>query len=235
MEKEKQLAYMKAWNKKNIKISRQVRDIIHAYIMSDGYVSPYGILTVEQSIQQQKFVEWLCSQLKPVCKNEPCSSIIKDVVRFDQRTKKKTFSKRFFTKSVLVGFHKMWYKPYIKPCDSPYGARTGFKKQLPKSINCFFNSTFLTVWFAGDGTKILGSVGAKYEATAFQIHERNLLKDLFLRKFDINVLINRAGQSKAGQTQWTININASEYQKFRALITQIDLIENLFPGKLHKA
>ena len=39
------------------KISRQLRDIIHGYIMSDGYVSPEG--TVEHSCEQKDFTEWM--------------------------------------------------------------------------------------------------------------------------------------------------------------------------------
>lgn len=220
--------FMTAWNKKNIKISREVRDIIHGYIMSDGYVKPLGSLTVDQSRKQRKFVEWLHSKLEPLCVNQPGSSNIKDVTRTDERSQKQTYSSRFSTRNVLKGFHKMWYKPCTQKDGKP-----GFKKQLPKSIHCFFNSTFLAVWFAGDGTKMKNSVGAKYEVTAFEQHERERLKELFQHQFGIKAVINRAGRSGTGTEQWAISINSPEYPKFKALITQIDLIEKLFSYKLH--
>jgi len=39
--------------KNNILISREIRDIIHGYVMSDGYLRN-GSLTVEQSTNQLK-------------------------------------------------------------------------------------------------------------------------------------------------------------------------------------
>ena len=209
--------------KKNIKIPQKLRDIIHGYIMSDGYVNKKGVLTVEQSNKQEKFVEWLYAELAPVRTDHP----IQDVTH--RGSKRNSYSKRFFSRRVLVGFHKMWYKPYT----NDKGVKA-FKKHLPKSINCFFNSTFITLWFAGDGTKIIGSKGAKFEVTSLTAHERQKLKALFKKKFNIEVKINKAGFSRTGNQQWTLNINAPEYQKFRTLITKIDLIESYFPYKLHK-
>jgi hypothetical protein len=118
----------------------------------------------------------------------------------------------------------MWYK-------TSTDGKTAYKKQLPKSLDCFFNSTVLTLWFAGDGTKTVGSRGAKIEATAFTPDERLRLQKLFKKKFDISVVINKAGTSNSNTQQWTLNINASEYSKFRDLITKMDLIPNLFPNK----
>jgi hypothetical protein len=209
-----------------LKIPQKLRDIIHGYIMSDGYVNENGILTVDQSNQQAKFVEWLYGELAEIRTDHP----IQDVSPDHPRSKKKSYSKRFFSRSVLVGFHKMWYKPYT----NNKGVKA-FKKHLPKSINCFFNSTFITLWFAGDGTKIIGSKGVKFEVTALTPGERHTLKTLFKKKFNIEVIINKAGLSRTGNQQWTININASEYQKFRNLITKMNLIQNYFPHKLHRS
>lgn len=219
---------MKKNNKKravnNVKISKELRDIIHGYIMSDGYVKSNGILSVDQSKKQEKFVEWLYEKLKDL----RTDTEIQTVVRVHPTTKKESCSRRFSTKSCLVGFHKMWYKPYINK-----EGKKRFQKILPKRIDGFFTPTFLTLWFAGDGAKIQGSVGAKLEATAFTADERRTLKALFKKKFNIKVQINKAGESKKGTEQWTININSPEYQKFRSLITEMDLIESCFPHKLH--
>lgn len=208
----------------NVKISKELRDIIHGYIMSDGYVNDSGSLSVDQSQQQEKFVEWLYEKLKDV-RND---SAISKVERTHSKTNKKSYSLRFQTKSLLIGFHKMWYKPYT----NEKGVKV-FKKSLPKRMDGFFSPTFLTLWFAGDGTKIIGSIGAKFEVTALTSDERETLQKLFKKKFNIEVKINRAGFSRAKNQQWTININSSEYPKFRSLITKIDLVEKYFPHKLH--
>jgi len=77
--------------------------------------------------------------------------------------------------------------------------------------------------------------GAKFEVTSLTAPERNQLKLLFKIKFDLSVQINRAGVNKNGTEQWTLCINAPEYDKFRDLITQMDLIPTLFSYKLHSA
>lgn len=222
----KQLQIKEKWKNSNIKISKELRDIIHGYIMSDGYLSASGGLQVKQSRKQRKFVEWLYEKLEPVRIDTP----ILDEMVIDKRSNERSFNSRFNTRNLLKGFRFMWYKPY-----KDEKGVLKYKKALPKSLDCFFNSICLTVWFAGDGTKIIGSQGAKIEVTAFTADERARLQELFLKKFNLSVLINRAGKSKKGNQQWTLNINASEYQKFRNLITKMDLITNFFPEKLHKA
>lgn len=217
-------ATQKKWG--DIKIDRELRDIIHGYIASDGYVRADGILTIDQSQQQEKFVEWLYAKLEKLRTNNPIST----VTRTNTRTQKQTISKRFNTKSLLKGFHKMWYQSYTNN-----QGKTQYIKRLPKKMEGFFSSTFLAVWFAGDGTKMFDQRGAKFEVTHFTPAERSQLQRLFKKKFDINVGINRAGTSKTGTHQWSLSINAPEYDKFRSEITKIDLIPNLFPYKLHKA
>jgi len=215
------------WKKLGLKINKELRDIIHGYIMSDGYVKPDGSLQIEQSLKQEKFVEWLYERFE-ILRTE--NSKITLVSRTDKRNNKETQSKRFYTKSILKGYHKMWYESYVNQKGD-----TCYKKRLPRNMKGFFNSTFITLWFAGDGTKMLNQRGAKFEVTAFTNEERQQLKQLFKEKFGINAVINRAGQSKTGKTQWALCINSPDYDKFRTLITQIDLIPNLFPDKLHSA
>lgn len=206
----------------NLKISRQLRDIIHGYIMSDGFVNSSGILTVDQSNKQEKFVMWLYNKFEPIRTDHPISEVTR------RRSNTVTISKRFNTRSVLHGFNFMWYKPYLNT-----DGNTKYLKCLPKSIDCFFSPEFITLWFAGDGTKIQGSKGAKFEVTNFSPKDRKKLKTLFKKKYDILVSINRAGKAKSGTEQWTISINSDQYDQFKKLITQIDLIPTLFPHKLH--
>lgn len=207
----------------NIRITKLVRDIIHGYIMSDGYIKPSGALQVQQSLAQEKFVDWLYEKLKFLC-TETGPSV---VTITDKRSSKQTFSKRFYTRALLCGFESMWYT---------LGASEGEKrrKRLPKSIAAFFTPTFITLWYAGDGTKEIGSKGVKFEVTAFTPEERLVLQGLFKSKFGIEAKINKAGKSTTKTQQWVLSIGAKDYEKFHAIVTEIDLIRTLFPYKLHK-
>ena len=102
--KEKVRKSKKKWN--DIKIDRELRDIIHGYIASDGYVNENGTMTIENSEKQEKFVQWLYQKLKNLRTESP----IKTVPRKDKRTGKTTISKRFNTRSLLKGFHKILSK-----------------------------------------------------------------------------------------------------------------------------
>jgi LAGLIDADG DNA endonuclease family len=218
------LKYQKRWKNSEIQISKELRDIIHGYVMSDGYIRN-GILTVDRAFKQKLFVEWLYLKLQPI----RTQKAIQECSRLHPQTQTKSRSLRFWTQALLHGFHNMWYEAYVNS-----SGVTQFRKKLPKSLPCFFNSTFITLWYAGDGTKTLGSVGAKFEVTALTVEERLLLKNLFLKKFDISVQILTAGVSKKRKVQWILKISAQDYSKFRSLITKIDLIPKIFPYKLHK-
>lgn len=222
---QEQLKIREKWAKANVKISKELRDIIHGYIFSDGYVTETGSLQVDQSKEQEKFLLWLYNKLEPIRTNSPIS----DVTRTDKRSGKHTYSKRFYTNTLLKGFRFMWYKPILDK-----EGQVKYRKCLPKSIACFFNSVCISLWFAGDGTKRTDCRGANIEVTAFSTEERQTLKKLFKHKFDISVTIIRAGVTKSGTEQWNLAINAIEYDKLRYLLTQMDLIPTLFTYKLHK-
>lgn len=224
MERKHQLRCKRKWEKLNLKISKQLRDIIHGYIMSDGYVNQKGILTIDQGKKQKKFVEWLASEFNTIK-----ASNIKQQIRIHSKTQRKTISFRFSTKAVLHGFHAMWYKPYL----NKHGL-IRYKKKLPKSCGCFLNSKSVSIWFAGDGTKVLGSVGAKFEITSFSVKERLLLQKIFLTKFGIKTMIIKSGKTKKGNEQWALKIPSKSYGRFYNLITQNMLIPDVFPYKLHK-
>lgn len=111
--KQQQLKSKTKRGKYVIKISKELRNIIHGYIMSDGYVTKNGILYIEHSKKQEKFFIWLYNKLKLI----KSPSGIKEYIRIHPKTKNKSYSIRFFTKSVLQGFHNMWYMPYIDKND----------------------------------------------------------------------------------------------------------------------
>jgi hypothetical protein len=159
-----------------------------------------------------------------LCPDTPISV----VTRVDSRTNRITCSKRFYTLALFKDLRSVWYKPYINATGN-----LQYKKVLPDNTSLMFTSTFVTLWFAGDGTKTIGHRGAKFEVTCYTPEERQLLKKLRLSKFGISPVINRAGVSKSGTEQWTLNIKSANYAKFYDLVTQIDLIPSIFPYKLH--
>jgi hypothetical protein len=221
----KQLKLKNKWKKSGIQISKQLRDVIHGYIMSDGYVGKNNVLYVHHSLNQKKFVLWLYSMLEPIRTSAPISKYR----RIHSKTKASHVSLRFFTRSVLRGFRNMWYTQIVQTDGSKV-----YKKTLPKSFACFFNATFIAVWFAGDGTKTLGYRGAKFEVTAFSVGERLILKKLFLIQHGLKTNIIKSGMSQNKIQQWCLTISASQYDIFRTLISKTDLIPKLFPHKLHK-
>jgi hypothetical protein len=208
-----------------VKINRELRDLIHGYVMSDGYIGKNNVLTIEQTQNQKCFVLWLYKKLEPIRTNVS----VRLIKRIHPKTKKLSFSLRFNTRCVLKGFRNMWYKP-IKEKTSC----VKYRKSLPKSLHCFFTETFIAVWFAGDGTKTIGSQGAKFEVTAFSSSERLRLKQLFLIKYGLETKIIKSGVSKKNTSQWALTIPSDQYQKFRKLLLQTDLILNCFSYKLHK-
>lgn len=222
-----QLKTQRFWKKRPKLITRELRDIIHGCIISDGSVTPQGSLRVRQSTKQRKWVEWMYQELRTLCTD----SGIQDKVMTDTRTQTKTPFSRFYTRALLKGFRSMWYVP--DPKKSTQTGDNNFRKVLPKGIRGILCPTVLTLWFAGDGTKIIGRRGAKYEVTNFTVEERLLLQSLLKEKFGLDTCINKAGKSKTGTAQYTLNFNRDTYLKFREYTAKFGLIQSLFPYKLH--
>ena len=136
-------------------------------------------------------------------------------------------SYRFTTRAVLKDYRKRWY------LENQFEPTSNGKKSLPVNIDQIFTPVFVALWYACDGTKIIGSKGAKFEVTAFSPKERETLKNLFKEKFQIETKIIQQGSSKTGTPQWALSINAGEYDKFHGLIANHELIAKFFTYKLH--
>ena len=121
---------------------------------------------------------------------------IRKLDRLDARTNKVHTSCRFNTKNTLKEYRALWYKSYVDE-----SGKIIHRKTLPESIESLFGPFFITLWFAGDGTKILSHKGAKFEVTSFAALERLRLKELFKVMYDIDTSINRAGVTKKGVIQ----------------------------------
>ena len=121
---------------------------------------------------------------------------IRKLDRLDARTNEVYTSCRFNTKNTLKEYRALWYKSYVDE-----SGKIIHRKTLPESIESLFGPFFITLWFAGDGTKILSHKGAKFEVTSFTALERLRLKELFKVMYDIDTSINRAGVTKKGVIQ----------------------------------
>ena len=201
-----------------------LKSIINGYIMGDGYLKPNGTLTVDQGHKQKKFVEWFHEHLKPLCTPK---SKVAEVTRKRECNGKVSITRsfRFNTRAVLKDEYNNWYQ------QDP-GSGKAIKK-LPSNLDQFFTPLFITVWFAGDGTKPLDYRGSRFEVTAYTPEERQRLQKLFKDLYEIEVEIIKNGVSKKGTQQWCLSINSANYDKFRDLITRDSLIPTLFPYKLH--
>ena len=208
-----------------MKITRSLRDTLHGYIMSDGYVKK-GTLTVEQGHKQIRFVYWLYNKFIAIRTQSSVKCVT--LTRIGRNGTIKTQSYRFFTRAVLHGFHYMWYQPVLKK-----GKRV-YKKKLPTRCEGFFSPTFLAIWYAGNGTKVIGSLGVKFEVTCFSVVERLCLKKLFKKKYNISAVIIKSGLSKKKNTLWALKIGAKDYWKFHELVAQHPVILHYFSYKLHK-
>lgn len=209
-------------------VSKPLDSILNGYIAGDGFLNKNGTLTVEQGKDQLNFVEWMFKKLKPFCTS---TREIVGVYKTNKETKQKELrSYRFNTRAWFKDYHKNWYQLQ----ELAQGHTPSFVKKLPVDIDKMFTPLFITVWFACDGTKTIGSQGAKIDVTAYTVEERKVLKDLFFTKYQISAKINSQGLSKKNTEQWALCILASDYSKFYNLITQDSLIPTLFPNKLCK-
>ena len=166
-------------------IPGELNDIINGYVIGDGYVNERGILTVDNGVDQRGFVEWMHEKLKPIC--TPNNKIALVVRKADpEKNRKETRSYRFNTRSVLRNYHKAWYRP-------GQVGEAKFVKELPKNFSDMFTPRFISVWYASDGTKTIGSKGAKLEVTALPMKDRETLQKLFESKYNITPSIIKSG------------------------------------------
>ena len=219
-------------NKNRPPMSPKQKQIFFGYLMGDGYLNKTGTLTVEQGKDQLKFAEWMHEKLKPFCtKNNEVKPVFfkKEPSFLKSKKAGQIRSYRFNTQAWFKDEHSMWY---LNQGLEGTTEKAKFIKRLPSNIAEFFTPLFIIVWFACDGTKPADCKGAKFEVTAFTAKERELLKTLFLQKYQIHANINRQGTSSKGTEQWALCILAEDYSKFYSLITQDPLIQDLFPYKL---
>ena len=162
-------------------------------------------MQVEQAAKQQEYVVWLHNQL-----NSLVSGNISQVRRVHSKTKKESFSCRFYTKKVFTELGSIFY--------TPEGTKTKRKKILPDNFEQLLNPIVLAIWFMDDGGKSQSTPKAAYiNATSFSPEERVQIKKAFLSVFKLKINIHKAG----GNNQFNFYIPAESYFPFYDIVYPI--------------
>ena len=182
------------------------KSIVFGYVLGDGYLYENGRLQVEQGSDQEEFVCWLYNQLGNVVSGE-----VKAVPKTQSVTKKQSYARRFYTKTVFQDFVSLFYIPGIER-----------RKILPKNFEQFLDATVLAIWFMCDGTKYLsGKKGAYINATSFSEQEHSQIQQALKNVFGLTITIHKAGFSQSGNRQYNFYVTAGSYDKFYGIVYPI--------------
>lgn len=80
------------------------KSIVIGLLLGDGYLYKDGRLQVEQATKQQEYVVWLHNQLHNLAPGE-----ISQVTRVHPKTRKESFSCRFYTKKAFTDLAFIFY------------------------------------------------------------------------------------------------------------------------------
>ena len=176
------------------------KSIVIGLLLGDGYLYKNGRLQVEQSKEHEEYVIWLHSQLANLTSGE-----ISPVTRVHPKTKRESFSCRFYSKTLFQDLESIFY--------TTVGGKR--KKVVPKNLEQLLNPTVLAIWFMDDGGKSQSTPKAAYiNATSFSHEERLQIQKAFLQVFELNISIHKAG----GNNQYNFYIPANSYWPFHKIV-----------------
>ena len=191
------------------------KSIVVGLLFGDGYLYKNGRLQVEQSKNNQDYVIWLHKQLENLA-----SGKISHVTRVHSKSKKKSYSCRFYTKSVWADLESIFY--------TRGAVDRKRKKIVPRNLEQLLNPTVLAIWFMDDGGKSQSTVkGAYINATSFSQQEQLEIQKAFLHVFGLKINIHRAG----GNNQYNFYIPADSYWRFYKIVFPI---MKLVPSMIYK-
>lgn len=135
------------------------RSIVIGHILGDAYLYKDGRLQVEQAQSHNQYVYWLFNQLYSLV-----SGPISSVTRIYPKTKKTSFSCRFYSKKLFLDLESIFYT------NSLIMKR---KKIVPINLEAILDPVVLAIWFMDDGGKAQNTPKAAYiNATSFTETER---------------------------------------------------------------
>ena len=179
-------------------INKECQDVVLGAILGDGYLSPRGVLQVEHAIKDHQYLLWKYKKM-----NEIVSGPISRVTRLDKRNNKKTFSSRFYTKSVFSEYRALFYPIY-----------SNGKKIVLDNIDQLFNSSLaLATLFMDDGGKGGNtSKGMVFNFSGYLESDQEKLRKWLYLNFNLDTRFHKTGKYQQ------LYIPTSENQKFLDII-----------------
>jgi hypothetical protein len=194
--------------------TKHQHSIVIGHILGDGYLYKDGRLQVEQARSHEQYVLWLFDQLYSLV-----SGPISSVKRTHPKTKKESFSCRFYTKKIFLDLEAIFYR-------NSFGTKR--KKIVPTNLETLLDPVVLAIWFLDDGGKAQNTPKAAYiNATSFSEAERTQIQTAFLNVFNLKINIQKAG----GNNQWNFYIPTNSYDRFYMLVYPT---VSLIPSMMYK-
>lgn len=177
-------------------INKECQDVVLGTILGDGYLYPKGVLQVEHASKDHQYVLWKHEKM-----SEIVSGPISLVTRLDKRNNKKTFSSRFYTKSVLSEYRALFY--------------SNNKKIVPDNIDQLLNSPLaLATLFMDDGGKGGNtSKGMVFNFSGYLESDQEKLRKCLCLNFNLDTHFHKTGRYQQ------LYIPTSENQTFLYIIS----------------
>ena len=175
-------------NKKLTVTDRQL-NILVGCLLGDAYIHPRGQIQIAQSSKQFSYVMWKYEELESLAYGLPTK-----VDRFDTRYGKTYSQTRFWLRQYFKCWRQIFY---------PKG-----QKIVPHEFEKYLNELSLAVWYMDDGNYSEGR-NVKIAADGFDLESRLKLKDLLLRKFNLNSTLHKSGK---------LRISSNSLQRFFKLV-----------------
>jgi len=152
-------------------LTNRQTEILIGSLLGDAYIHPLGKICFEQADSQLEYINWKYAEMQNLAYPK-----IASVVRFDSRSKKETFSHRFFLRQIFQSWRYIWY---------PNGHKT-----LPDNIIEWFTPLTLAVWYMDDGHLEKG-LAPLLASENFSLDDVNKLANILSQKFDLKVYVNK--------------------------------------------
>ena len=177
-------------------MNKECQDVVLGTILGDGYLSPRGVLQVEHSSKDHQYVLWKHERM-----SEIGSGPISKVTRLDKRNSKKTFSSRFYTKSVLSEYRALFYP--------------NNKKIVPNNIDQLLNSplAFPTLFMDDGGKGGNTSKGMVFNFSGYLFSDQEKLRKCLYLNFNLDTRFHKTVRYQQ------LYIPTSENQTFLDIIS----------------
>ena len=159
-----------------LKVTDKQADILVGCVLGDAYITKLGKIQIEQSAAQTEYINWKYNQLKSISYGPP----VKPVSRYDKRYDKTFYSYRFWTRQYFRSWREKFY----------------MENKKIFSLNNL-SPLSLAVWYMDDGSLNEGK-GAILSTESFSQEDREKIKNLFIKDFNIKPSFKKQGKMIIG-------------------------------------